>query len=116
MDEKKISLKRYENRRIYNLKTKKYINLNEINQLIKSGQTIEVIDNKTGEDITNQILLQIIFNLSVEKMSLLSTSFLHSVIEMQHHLYNKLFFDFLENSYNMFCKISNVSNLYKDSK
>jgi polyhydroxyalkanoate synthesis repressor PhaR len=110
MPNKKIILKRYENRRIYNLQTKKYINLNDINEIIQKGEEVQVIDNKNGEDITNQILLQIIFNISLDKMSLLSTSFLHRIIAMQHHFYNKLFIDFLENSYRMFF---NVSNFYK---
>ena len=109
----KLTLKRYENRRIYNLKTKKYLNLNDINELIKQGEKVEVIDNKTGEDITNQILLQIIFNISVDKISLISTSFLHKIIAMQHQFYNRLFIDFLENSYNMFF---NISNFYDKKK
>jgi polyhydroxyalkanoate synthesis repressor PhaR len=108
MQKNEIILKRYSNRRLYNLENKKYVNLNEINEMIKNGEKIKVLDNDTGEDITNQILLQIIFNISLDKISMFSTSFLHNVIAMQQSFYNKLFLDFLENSYKMFFNVSNI--------
>ena len=99
---KKIHLKRYENRRIYNTKEKKYMNLNEISELIKKGYSIKVTDKKSGEDITNQILLQIIYNIALENISVFSSSFLHKIIEFESYFYNEIFLKSLENFYSMF--------------
>ncbi len=99
---KKIYLKRYDNRRLYNTAQKKYVNLSEINELIKKGYSISVVDQKTGEDITNQVLLQIIYNIAIEHMSKISTSLLHKIIEFENYFYNEFFLKYLENIYGMF--------------
>jgi len=56
----KYIIKKYANRKLYNSKEKKYINLYEIAKLIREGKEVKVIDNKTKEDITSLILAQII--------------------------------------------------------
>ena len=53
-------IKKYANRKLYNSKEKKYINLYEIAKLIREGKEVKVIDNKTKEDISSLILAQII--------------------------------------------------------
>jgi len=113
MQKKEIILKKYENRRIYNLEEKKYVNLNEINEMILQGNKVKILDNKTGEDITNIILLQIINNILLENLSHLSSNLLHQIIEMQNHLFGKDFIKFFENTYTMasnFIKLTKISN------
>ena len=53
-------IKKYANRKLYDTKEKKYINLAGISRLIREGEEIKVIDNQTKEDITSLILAQII--------------------------------------------------------
>ena len=53
-------IKKYANRKLYDVKEKKYVNLSEISRLIREGKEVKVIDNKTKEDITSLILAQII--------------------------------------------------------
>lgn len=53
-------IKKYSNRKLYDTKEKKYINLAEISKLIREGEEVKVIDNETKEDITSLILAQII--------------------------------------------------------
>ncbi|OQY43175.1 MAG: hypothetical protein B6240_13105 [Desulfobacteraceae bacterium 4572_87] len=53
-------IKRYSNRKLYNTKTKKYITLDKIAQLLKAGEEISVMDNDTGEDITAATVSQIL--------------------------------------------------------
>ena len=52
-------IKRYANRKLYDTKSKKYITLDEIAKLLKAGEEISVLDNKTGEDITAATVSQI---------------------------------------------------------
>ena len=55
-----IVIKKYSNRRLYDSAKKKYITLEHISDLIKSGKEIQVIDTQTKEDITKLILIQTI--------------------------------------------------------
>ena len=55
-----ILIKRYANRKLYNTDTSRYITLKGIAELIDEGQEVRVIDNETGEDITNVALSQIL--------------------------------------------------------
>ncbi len=53
-------IKRYANRKLYDTKSKKYITLDKIAKLLKAGEEISVLDNKTGEDITAATVSQIL--------------------------------------------------------
>ena len=55
-----ILIKRYANRKLYNTQTSRYITLKGISELLEDGQEVRVIDNETGEDITNVALSQIL--------------------------------------------------------
>ena len=55
-----ILIKRYANRKLYNTKSSRYITLKGIAELIDAGEGVRVIDNETGEDITNVALSQIL--------------------------------------------------------
>ena len=60
MDRKAITIKKYENRRLYDSTNSRYINLDEIAELIKEGYEVKVVDAASGEDITRVVLTQII--------------------------------------------------------
>ena len=55
-----VLIKRYANRKLYNTETSRYITLKGISELIEAGEDVRVIDNETGEDITNVALSQIL--------------------------------------------------------
>ena len=55
-----ILIKRYTNRKMYNTTTRKYVTLDEIAEILQSGEEIQVIDHPTGEDITTATLTQIL--------------------------------------------------------
>jgi polyhydroxyalkanoate synthesis repressor PhaR len=55
-----VLIKRYANRKLYNTATSRYITLKGIAELIETGEEVSVIDNETGEDITNVALSQIL--------------------------------------------------------
>jgi polyhydroxyalkanoate synthesis repressor PhaR len=57
---KKIVIKKYENRRLYDTTRSQYINLDEVAQLVRDGNEVQVLDAVTGEDLTRLILTQII--------------------------------------------------------
>ena len=53
-------IRKYGNRRLYDTTARRYVNLDEIAQVIRDGEEIQVVDAKTGEDLTRGILTQII--------------------------------------------------------
>lgn len=60
MAQKTIVIKKYENRRLYDTTNSRYVNLEEVAQLLQQGNDVQVIDAATGDDITRLILTQII--------------------------------------------------------
>ena len=56
-----IIIKKYANRRLYNTQTSSYVTLDHLCEMVKEGVEFEVRDARTGEDITRQVLAQIIF-------------------------------------------------------
>jgi polyhydroxyalkanoate synthesis repressor PhaR len=53
-------IKKYSNRKLYDTATKSFITMDDIANLVESGEEIIVIDNSTGEDITTTILSQLV--------------------------------------------------------
>lgn len=60
MAQKTVVIKKYENRRLYDTTNSRYVNLEEVAQLLQQGNDVQVVDASTGEDITRLILTQII--------------------------------------------------------
>jgi polyhydroxyalkanoate synthesis repressor PhaR len=58
--EKPLLIKRYASRRLYNTETSDYVTLDDIAGFIRAGRDVQIVDLKTGEDLTRQYLLQII--------------------------------------------------------
>lgn len=55
------TIKRYSNRKLYDTEAKRYVTLDAIAEMIRSGAEVQVLDHESGEDITAQIQAQIIF-------------------------------------------------------
>jgi len=53
-------IRKYANRRLYNTSSRAYVNLNDLAALIRKGEDVQVVDAKTGEDLTRVVLTQII--------------------------------------------------------
>ena len=59
-EDKTLLIKRYASRRLYNTETSDYVTLEDIAGFIRDGREVQIIDLKTGDDLTRQYLLQII--------------------------------------------------------
>ena len=56
----KVTIKKYANRRLYDTESSAYITLDRLAHMVREGREFEVVDAKSGEDITRQVLTQII--------------------------------------------------------
>ena len=77
---KPVVIKKYANRRLYNMATSTYVTLEDLAKMIKEGGDFVVHDAKTGEDITRSVLTQIIVEQEQKGQNLLPISFLRQLI------------------------------------
>jgi polyhydroxyalkanoate synthesis repressor PhaR len=75
-----IRIKRYPNRRFYASHTSKYVSLPEIEQMIRDGANVQIVDSASGEDITRVILIQMISEQHPDRIALFPTALLHSIL------------------------------------
>lgn len=78
----RIVIKKYANRRLYNTGASAYVTLEHLAELVRQGADFVVYDAKTNEDITRQVLTQIIFDEETRGQNLLPIQFLRQLIRM----------------------------------
>ncbi len=76
-------IKRYPNRKLYDTESSTYVTLDDIARMVKSGRELKIIDHKTGNDITNVTLAQIVFEEGKRKKSVLPITTLRDLIQQR---------------------------------
>ena len=76
----KVTIKKYANRRLYDTESSAYITLDRLAEMIRESREFEVVDAKTGEDITRHVLTQIIVDEESRGSTMLPVNFLKQVI------------------------------------
>jgi polyhydroxyalkanoate synthesis repressor PhaR len=76
----KVTIKKYANRRLYDTESSAYITLDRLAQMVREGREFEVLDAKSGEDITRQVLTQIIVDEEARGSTMLPINFLKQLI------------------------------------
>ncbi len=80
MDTRTVVIKKYENRRLYDTANSRYINLEDVARMIRRGVDVQVVDARTGDDITRLILTQIIVEDAKEREFALPTDILRQLV------------------------------------
>jgi polyhydroxyalkanoate synthesis repressor PhaR len=75
-----VIIKKYANRRLYNTATSAYVTLEDLAAMVREGTDFVVYDAKTNDDLTRQILTQIIFEEESRGEALLPVQFLRQLI------------------------------------
>lgn len=73
-------IKRYESRKLYDTEESRYVSLEDIARWVRDGQEVQVIDNATADDVTAQVLTQIILDEGKRGTSFLPTELLHELV------------------------------------
>jgi polyhydroxyalkanoate synthesis repressor PhaR len=97
-----ITIKKYANRRLYNTATSKYVTLDDLAEMVKSGVHFVVVDAKSGDDITRSVLTQIIFEEESKGHNLLPINFLRQLIGFYGDSLQSVVPNYLEYSMNAF--------------
>ena len=74
-------IKRYGNRKLYDTSESRYITLDEIARLVRSGNDVKVIDNENGDDLTAITFAQIILEEEKRRSSLISLGLLRELVQ-----------------------------------
>ncbi len=74
-------IKRYSNRKLYDTQESRYVTLEEIEEMIRTGREISVVDAASGEDLTSVTLTQIILENERTRRASLPAAFLHQLIK-----------------------------------
>jgi polyhydroxyalkanoate synthesis repressor PhaR len=94
-----IELRRYPSRKLYNKSSSSYVRLPEVAEMIRRGAAIRVEDTETGEDVTRQVLLQLIMEQETQNDgAMLSAGVLTDMIRMHHTRASELMTGLIEQS------------------
>ncbi len=73
-------IKRYENRKLYDTEASQYVSLGDIADMVRDGETVRVVDNATGRDLTAQTLTQIILEEGKNGKTPIPSDILHDLL------------------------------------
>src|SRR3990167_7905721 len=93
-----VIVKKYANRRLYNTSTSSYITLEDLARMVRENVEFQVLDAKSGEEITHSILTQIIMDEESQGEQMLPVSFLRQLISMYGNSMQALMPQYLEAS------------------
>ncbi len=100
-DDTPLLIKRYASRRLYNTETSDYVTLEDIAGFIREGREVQIIDLKSGDDLTRQYLLQIIAEHESKGESVLPINVLTDLVRSYTTSANSVVPQFLAMSFEM---------------
>jgi polyhydroxyalkanoate synthesis repressor PhaR len=105
MSEPTRLIKKYPNRRLYDTKTSVYITLVDVKKLVVEGEEFQVVDAKTGEDLTRSILLQIILEEEAAGAPMFSSDVLSQFIRSYGNAMQGMLGSYLERNMQLFAEM-----------
>jgi len=102
--DKPLLIKRYASRRLYNTETSDYVTLEDIAEFIRDGREVQIIDLKSGDDLTRQYLLQIIAEHESRGENVLPINVLNDLVRSYTNQAQSMVPDFLSASFEMLQK------------
>ena len=103
-DDGVVTIKKYANRRLYDTERSCYITLEDLGTMVRDGREFRVVDAKSGEDITHNVLTQIIMDEETRGETLLPVNFLRHLIGMYGDKMQSMVPQYLEASMTAFRK------------
>ncbi len=100
-NDKPLLIKRYASRRLYNTETSDYVTLEDIAGFIREGREVQIIDLKSGDDLTRQYLLQIIAEHESRGENVLPVNVLNDLVRSYMQPGGGVMPQFLQSSFDM---------------
>jgi polyhydroxyalkanoate synthesis repressor PhaR len=103
-----VIIKKYANRRLYDTSGSRYINLEDIAALVRNGKDLQVVDAKTGEDLTRVTLTQIIVEDAKEQPTGLPLELLRQLIVASDRVGQEFIMWYLRSAFEAYKKVQNT--------
>ncbi|MDR2678884.1 MAG: polyhydroxyalkanoate synthesis repressor PhaR [Zoogloeaceae bacterium] len=101
-------IKKYPNRRLYDTQTSAYITLSEVKELVLGFEAFQVVDAKSGKDLTRSILLQIILEEESAGIPIFSSELLSMIIRFYGNAMQSMLGKYLENNLQSFVEFQHT--------
>jgi len=103
-----VLIKKYGNRRLYDSSSSKYVNLDDIAGLIREGRDVQIVDAKTGQDLTRVTLTQIITEDAKEKPTGLPLELLRQLIVASDEVRQEFVMWYLKSAFDTYQKVQDA--------
>ena len=102
MDAQTIVIKKYENRRLYDTTHSRYVNLDEVAQMVREGRDVQVLDAITGEDRTRAVLTQIVVEQAKDGHSAFPLDVLRQMVVASGRVTNQAALTYMRGVFDMY--------------
>lgn len=102
-----VVIKKYGNRRLYDTSGSRYVNLDDIAALVRNGKDVQVLDARTGEDLTRVILTQIILEDAKGQPSGLPLELLRQMVVTTDRVGRDFLMSYLKSAFDAYHKVQN---------
>ena len=102
MDAQTIIIKKYENRRLYDTTHSRYVNLDEVAQMVRDGRDVQVLDAITGEDRTRAVLTQIVVEQAKDGHSAFPLDVLRQMVVASGRVTNQAALTYMRGVFDMY--------------
>ncbi len=103
-----VVIKKYGNRRLYDTSASRYINLDDIARMVRNGKNVQVVDARTGEDLTRVTLTQIIMEDAKEQPTGLPLELLRQLIVATDEVGRDFVMWYLRSAFDTYQKLQNA--------
>jgi len=108
MKSQTVVIKKYSNRRLYDTAGSRYVNLEDLAALVRSGKEVRVVDAKSGRDLTRVILTQIITEDAKDKPTGLPLELLRQLIMASDEVRQEFLMWYLKSAFDTFQKLQDT--------
>jgi len=98
-----LDIRKYPNRRYYDATHRRHTGLAQIHKLILEGYNVRIVDVQTGDEITSQILIQILLEYEPAKLNVFSSELLTRAIRVSDSLLNDFVDRYFREAFEVFC-------------
>ncbi|MDR3746763.1 MAG: polyhydroxyalkanoate synthesis regulator DNA-binding domain-containing protein [Acidobacteriota bacterium] len=102
-----VVIKKYGNRRLYDTSGSRYVNLDDIAALVRNGKDVQVVDAKTGEDLTRVTLTQVIVEDAKDQPTGLPLELLRQLIVASDRVGQEFIMWYLRSAFDTYQKVQN---------
>lgn len=103
----RVIIKKYGNRRLYDTSASRYVNLEEIAGMVRNGTDVQVVDAKTGEDLTRATLMQVIAEDTKDQQAGLPLELIRQLIMASDHVGREFIMWYLKSAFDTYHRVQN---------